>query len=115
MSICTNEEHQEKNKKNFDKLIPSEDMLFNLTEFFKVFGDSTRIKIIYALLATDELCVCDIAELVKMSQSAVSHQLRVLKNNRLVKYRREGKSMYYSLDDEHIKQILDQGLEHLSH
>ncbi|MCM0649528.1 metalloregulator ArsR/SmtB family transcription factor [Clostridium swellfunianum] len=96
-----------------------ENMLSNkvftdLSELFKVFGDYTRIKIIYALFKK-ELCVCDIAELLGMSQSSISHQLRVLKAARLVKFRKEGKVVYYSLDDEHIGSIFNAGLEHLGH
>ncbi|MBZ4663451.1 MAG: helix-turn-helix transcriptional regulator [Caloramator sp.] len=93
--------------------MPEEELLFDLAEFFKVFGDSTRIKIMYALFE-HEMCVCDIAALLNMSQSAVSHQLRVLKQARLVKYRKEGKVVYYSLDDEHIKDIVKEGLEHIN-
>lgn len=84
----------------------------NLAEFFKVFGDPTRIKIINALFSS-EMCVCDISALLNMNQSAISHQLRTLKQARLVKSRRDGKVVYYSLDDEHIKQIFDQGLNHV--
>ena len=79
---------------------------------FKIFGDSTRVKILYALLES-ELCVCDIAKLMEVSQSAVSHQLRVLKGSKLVKFRREGKVVYYSLADEHVIRILSQGMEHI--
>ncbi|GFP77599.1 ArsR/SmtB family transcription factor [Clostridium fungisolvens] len=93
--------------------IPQEETLYDLSELFKVFGDSTRIKIICALFEA-EMCVCDIAALLRMTQSAVSHQLRVLKNARLVKPRREGKIVYYSLDDEHVKNIFNQGLEHIT-
>jgi len=89
-----------------------EEKFLNLAELFKVFGDGTRLKIIYALLKK-ELCVCDIAEVLGMSQSSISHQLRVLKNARLVKYRKEGKVVYYSLDDEHITEIFNAGLIHL--
>jgi len=92
--------------------IPKEATLFELAELFKVLGDGTRVKILYALLSS-EMCVCDIAALLQMTQSAISHQLRVLKQSRLVKYRREGKVVYYSLDDEHVKQIFDQGLIHI--
>jgi ArsR family transcriptional regulator, lead/cadmium/zinc/bismuth-responsive transcriptional repressor len=93
--------------------IPKEEVLYDLAELFKVFGDSTRIKILCALFQS-EMCVCDIAALLGMNQSAVSHQLRVLKQARLVKYRKEGKVVYYSLDDEHIKHIFDQGLIHIN-
>ena len=83
-----------------------------LSEFFKVFGDSTRIRILYALRET-ELCVCDIASLLGLTQTAVSHQLRVLKQSKLVKARRSGKTVFYSLDDNHIHSILDMGIHHL--
>ena len=91
--------------------MPEEEILYDLAELFKVFGDSTRIKILWAL-DEDEMCVCDIAYLLNMTQSAISHQLRVLKQAHLVKNRREGKVVYYSLADEHVKLILDQGLIH---
>ncbi|MGP1587241.1 MAG: ArsR/SmtB family transcription factor [Treponemataceae bacterium] len=90
----------------------SEDLLINLAEFFKVFGDSTRIKLLYAL-SESEKCVGDLAEKLNATQSAISHQLRILKNARLVKFRREGKTIYYSLCDEHIKSILETGKEHI--
>ena len=93
--------------------MPAEENLYDLAELFKVFGDTTRIKILYALFAS-EMCVCDIAFLLNMTQSAISHQLRVLKQARLVKYKKDGKVVYYSLDDEHIKQIFDQGLIHIN-
>ncbi|GAB6084754.1 metalloregulator ArsR/SmtB family transcription factor [Alkaliphilus crotonatoxidans] len=93
--------------------MPAEENLYDLAELFKVFGDTTRIKIIYALFAS-EMCVCDIAALLNMTQSAISHQLRVLKQARLVKFRKEGKVVYYSLDDDHVKQIFDQGLSHIN-
>lgn len=92
--------------------IPDEEILYDLAELFKVFGDSTRIKIICALFQ-NEMCVCDIACLLNMSQSAVSHQLRVLKSARLVKNRRDGKVVYYSLADDHVKRIFDQGFNHI--
>ncbi len=93
--------------------MPEEETLYDLAEFFKVFGDSSRIKIIWALFE-EEMCVCDIAYLLNMTQSAVSHQLRVLKQARLVKPRREGKNMFYSLDDEHIAAIFKEGLNHIA-
>lgn len=93
--------------------MPREENLYDLAELFKVFGDTTRVKILYALFAA-EMCVCDIAALLNMSQSAISHQLRVLKQARLVKFRRQGKVVYYSLDDDHVKQIFDQGLTHIN-
>ena len=92
--------------------MPEEEILYDLAELFKIFGDSTRVKILYALLEA-ELCVCDIAKLMDVSQSAVSHQLRVLKGSKLVKFRREGKTLYYSLADEHVFRILSQGMEHI--
>lgn len=94
-----------------DKM-PEEETLYDLAELFKVFGDTTRIKIICALFES-EMCVCDIAALLCMNQSAISHQLRVLKQARLVKFRKDGKVVYYSLDDEHIKLIFDLGLIHI--
>ena len=95
-----------------DKL-PQEEILYDLAELFKVFGDSTRIKIICSLFES-EMCVCDLSALLNISQSAISHQLRVLKSARLVKFRRAGKVIYYSLEDEHIKQIFDAGLHHIT-
>ena len=94
------------------KQMPDEDDLYDLAELYKVFGDSTRIKILYVLFAAD-LCVYDIAQLLGMTQSAVSHQLRILKNNKLVKFRREGKTVFYALDDDHVRSILKLGMEHL--
>ncbi|MGG7079274.1 ArsR/SmtB family transcription factor [Clostridium sardiniense] len=93
--------------------LPEEETLYDLAELFKVFGDTTRIKIICALYES-EMCVCDIAALLNMTQSAVSHQLRTLKNARLVKFRRQGKVVYYSLDDEHIMRIFNEGLNHVN-
>ena len=92
--------------------MPEEKNLYDLAEFLKIFGDLTRIKIIWAL-GEGEMCVCDIAYLLNMSQSAISHQLRVLKHSKMVKSRKEGRNVYYSLDDEHIKQIFDLGLVHI--
>ena len=93
-------------------LLPQDEVLYDLAELFKIFGDSTRVKILYALLES-ELCVCDIAKLMEVSQSAVSHQLRVLKGSKLVKFRRERKTVYYSLADQHVMSILSQGMEHI--
>lgn len=92
--------------------MPEDEMLYDLAELYKVFGDSTRIKILYALFE-EELCVCDIASLLGMSASAISHQLRVLKQASLVRYRREGKTIYYSLSDDHVRSIIGQGMEHI--
>ncbi len=94
--------------------LPMETNLYELAELFKVFGDTTRIKILCAL-SESEMCVCDIAALFNMTHSAISHQLRVLKQARLVKYRKSGKIVYYSLDDDHVKQIFNEGLDHISH
>jgi ArsR family transcriptional regulator len=93
--------------------MPKKEELFDLAELFRVFGDTTRVRIICALFIS-ELCVCDIAALLSMTQSAISHQLRILKQSRLVKYRREGKAVFYSLDDDHIKNIFAQGMDHIS-
>ncbi len=93
--------------------MPEEEDLLNLADFFKVFGDSTRVKILCAL-SRSEMCVCDIAVLLGMTKSSISHQLRVLKQARLVKYRKEGKVVYYSFDDDHVKNIFDQGLLHIT-
>lgn len=92
--------------------MPDEMMLYDLAELYKVFGDSTRIKILYVLFES-EMCVCDIAQLLGISQSAVSHHLRVLKQSKLVKFRKEGKSVIYSLTDDHVRTIIDQGMEHV--
>jgi ArsR family transcriptional regulator len=92
--------------------MPDETVLLDLADLFKVFGDSTRVGILCALLRA-EMCVCDIAALLGMSKSAISHQLRTLRQTRLVKYRREGKVVYYSLQDEHVGTIFDQGLLHV--
>lgn len=92
--------------------MPDEDKLYDLAELFKVFGDSTRIKILYVLFEA-EMCVCDIAQILGMNQSAISHQLRILKQNCLVKSRREGKAVFYSLADGHVRTIINQGMEHI--
>ena len=93
--------------------MPDEEVLYDLAELFKIFGDSTRIKILYALLES-EMCVCDIATLLNMTQSATSHQLRALKQSKLVRYRREGKTVFYSLADSHVVTIINQGVEHIA-
>ncbi len=92
--------------------MPPEETLYDLAELYKVFGDSTRIKILYVLFEA-EVCVCDIAQCLTMTTSAISHQLRVLKQSRLVKSRREGKTVFYSLADGHVRTILGQGMEHM--
>lgn len=92
--------------------MPDEDKLYDLAELFKVFGDSTRIRILYVLFEA-EVCVCDLAEALNMTQSAISHQLKILKQSKLVKGRREGKSVFYSLADDHVRTIIAQGREHI--
>jgi ArsR family transcriptional regulator len=94
------------------KKMPDEEELYNLADFFKVLGDSTRAKIMWAL-DESEMCVCDIAVLLNMTKSAISHQLRSLKQANLVKYRKEGKIVFYSLADDHVKDIFEKGLEHI--
>lgn len=91
---------------------PAKENLYDLAELFKVFGDSTRIRILYALIES-ELCVGDIAQLLNLGQSAVSHQLKILKDAKLVRYRREGKIIFYALDDDHVRNILSMGMEHV--
>ena len=108
---CSNELHEDVVNSVRSKM-PDTEMLYELAELFKVFGDTTRVRILYALSA-QEMCVCDIAELLEMTHSSISHQLRVLKQARLVKFRKEGKSVFYSLDDCHISQIFSCGLEHI--
>lgn len=92
--------------------MPPETELYDLAELFKVFGDSTRIRILFVLFEA-EVCVCDLAEALHMTQSAISHQLKILKQSKLVKARREGKSVFYSLADDHVRSIIDQGREHI--
>ena len=92
--------------------MPEDEILYDLAELFKIFGDTTRIKILYVLFES-EMCVCDLAQILNMTQSAISHQLRALKQSKLVKYRREGKTVFYSLADSHVLTIIDQGMEHV--
>ncbi len=103
--------HDEIVKKVIDEQ-PDDEILYDLAELFKVFGDSTRIKILYAL-SVSELCVGDIAQLLNLSQSSVSHQLRILKDAKLVRFRREGKVVFYALDDDHVRTIISMGMEHV--
>lgn len=112
IDVCSGTVIHKDRIKEVKEVIPKDEELYDLAEFFKVFGDSTRIKIICALFQT-EMCVCDLAELLGVTQSAISHQLKTLKVSRLVRFRREGKIVYYSLDDEHIKHIFDEGLKHI--
>lgn len=92
---------------------PDEEILYDIAELFKIFGDSTRVRILYTLL-DNEMCVCELATYLNMTQSAISHQLRILKQSRLVKFRRNGKTLLYSLSDDHIRTILNTGMEHVS-
>ena len=110
--ICDGEEvHEELLKIVRDKM-PDETELYDLAELFKVFGDSTRIRILFVLFET-EICVCDLAKALNMTQSAISHQLKILKQSKLVKSRREGKSIFYSLADDHVRAIIAQGRDHI--
>ena len=95
-----------------EEALPDEDHLIDLAELYRIFGDSTRIKILYVLFES-ELCVCDIAALLGMTVSAISHQLRILRGAKLVDYRREGKTVFYALADDHVRTILGQGMEHV--
>lgn len=92
--------------------MPQEEHLYDLAELFRIFGDSTRVKILFALLGS-ELCVGDLAQILSLTQSSVSHQLRILKDAKLVRFRREGKIIFYSLADEHVRMILSMGMEHV--
>ena len=112
MENFENEQYNIETVNKVKKEMPEDDILFDMAEFFKVFGDSTRMKIISSLLVS-ELCVGEIADIVNSTQSAISHQLRVLKQAKLVKYRKDGKTVYYSLDDDHIKSIYQIGKEHI--
>ena len=108
--------HDHDHKELLDKVrfeLPTDELLCDLADLYKIFGDTTRIKIMYAL-HEDEMCVCAIADLLKMTQSAISHQLKVLKAANLVASRREGKTIYYRLADEHVKSIIGQGYEHIT-
>ncbi|MBO5055325.1 MAG: winged helix-turn-helix transcriptional regulator [Lachnospiraceae bacterium] len=109
---CETTEVHEELLKIVNETMPEETELYDLAELFKVFGDSTRIRILFVLFEA-EVCVCDLAQALNMTQSAISHQLRILKQNKLVKSRREGKSIFYSLADEHVRTIIDQGREHI--
>ena len=106
--IHVHEEIVEKVKAN----MPDEETLYDLADLFRIFADSTRIKILY-LLFESEMCVCDIAQLLGMTQSAISHQLRALKQAKLVKNRRDGKTVFYSLADDHVRTIINQGMDHV--
>lgn len=112
MEVCESCEVHENLLQIVNEKMPEETELYDLAELFKVFGDSTRMRILFVLFEA-EVCVCDLAEALNMTQSAISHQLRILKQNKLVKSRREGKSVFYSLADDHVRTIVDQGREHI--
>ena len=106
--LCTHQDILDRVKPD----MPDEERLYDLAELFKVFGDTTRIRILYVLFES-EMCVCDIAALLNMTQSAISHQLKILKQARLVRNRREGKTVFYFLDDDHVRTVIGQGMEHI--
>lgn len=108
----TSEVHEELLRTVREKL-PPEEQLYDLAELFKVFGDSTRMRILFVLFEA-EVCVCDLAEALSMTDSAVSHQLKILKQNKLIKSRRAGRSVFYSLADDHVRTIVSQGMEHVT-
>ena len=110
--ICEGCEVHKDLLKIVNETLPEETELYDLAELFKVFGDSTRIRILFVLFEA-EVCVCDLAKVLNMTQSAISHQLRILKQNKLVKNRREGKSIFYSLADDHVRTIINQGRDHI--
>lgn len=107
-----NTENPKNKLSDIEAIFPAEELLYDLADLFKIFGDTTRIKILFALREA-ELCVSDIAELLTMNQSAVSHQLKILKQSKLVKFRRMGKTIWYSLADNHVVTIIDQGMDHI--
>ena len=112
VECCECNEVHEELLKIVNETMPEETELYDLSELFKVFGDSTRIRILFVLFEA-EVCVCDLAKVLNMTQSAISHQLRILKQNKLVNSRREGKSVFYSLADGHVRTIIAQGREHI--
>ena len=109
--MCENTVIHKETVKKVKQKMPEDGLIYDLAELFKVFADSTRMKIIFALME-NELCVCDMANIVKTTQSAISHQLRILKEANLVKYRKEGKNVYYSLSDNCVKEIIEKGIIH---
>lgn len=113
MPVCECRHDHKELIASLKKQTPDEEILLRLAELFKIFGDYTRIRILYALFG-HEMCVCDIAQFLGMSQSSISHQLRILKQSSLVKFRREGKMVFYSLADEHVMTILSQGFDHVT-
>lgn len=112
LECCESQELHQELLKIVNETMPDEVELYELAELFKVFGDSTRIRILFVLFEA-EVCVCDLAHVLNMTQSAISHQLKILKQNKLVKSRREGKSVFYSLADDHVRTMIAQGREHI--
>lgn len=112
IELCEKKEIHTELVKQVNDTLPDENRLYDLAELFKTFGDSTRIRILFVLFEA-EVCVCDIAEALHMTQSAISHQLRILKQSKLISSRRSGKSVFYSLADDHVKTIIAQGMEHI--
>ena len=112
VECCDAVEVHENLLKIVNETMPEETELYDLAELFKVFGDSTRIRILFVLFEA-VVCVCDLAQVLQMTQSAISHQLKILKQNKLVKSRREGKSIFYSLADDHVRTIIAQGCDHI--
>ena len=112
VECCDAVEVHENLLKIVNETMPEETELYDLAELFKVFGDATRIRILFVLFEA-EVCVCDLAQVLQMTQSAISHQLKILKQNKLVKSRREGKSIFYSLADDHVRTIIAQGCDHI--
>lgn len=112
LDCCTEKKVHEELLKIVRETLPDDEQIYDLAELFKVFGDSTRMRILFVLFEA-EVCVCDMAAALNMTDSAVSHQLKILKQNKLVKSRREGRSVFYSLADEHVRTIVSQGMEHI--
>ena len=112
LEVCECHQVHEDLLKTVEETMPPEEELYDLAELFKIFGDSTRIRILFVLFEA-EVCVCDLAQVLNMTESAISHQLRILKQNKLVKSRRSGKSVFYSLDDEHVRMIIAAGQQHI--
>lgn len=112
LDFCTETEVHEELLKIVRETLPDDEQIYDLAELFKVFGDSTRMRILFVLFEA-EVCVCDMAAALNMTDSAVSHQLKILKQNKLVKSRREGRSVFYSLADDHVRTIVSQGMEHI--
>ena len=112
IECCESKEIHSERLKIVNENLPADELLYDLADLFKMFGDSTRIRILFVLLGS-EVCVCDLAQALGMTQSAISHQLKILKASKLVRFRREGKSVFYALADDHVRTILSQGMEHI--